>query len=977
LTQEALAEAAGVNTRTIKRLESGAQSPRHSTLQLIAKALTCSWEEFYRSTLDLAGAPVPGDPPAFLDNREAESPAPVQRFVAREKELDTLRHALGDTLTGQPQIVFVTGEAGTGKTALMHEFARRAWDLPGEPVIVSGHCNSHTGFGDPYLPFREVLGLLTGDVEARWIAGTVTTRQARRLWNLLPIAIGAIARSSPDLINTFVAGDSLVTFALAYARQSPIEIAALQQIVARKAQLPPDVSLQQNDLFEQLTRVLQAIADERPLIVMIDDLQWTDPGSASLLFHLSQRLSGHRILLVGAFRPSEIAQERDGNRHILDSLVNEIRTRFGRYEIDLDNVEPYRFIDALLETEPNRLDATFRDTLLRQTAGHPFFTIELLRAMQEQGALTKDEKGHWIEAAALDWRTLPRRVEAAIEERVARLDETSRDILRLAAVEGETFTAQVLASLIGADEEEVIRLLSTDLDRRHHLVTARETRRANQRRISRYQFAHILIQKYLYGTSDHIERSHTHERLATALESLYGERAVDVAPELARHFQEAGCTEKSIEYLQLAGQRAAALSAHTEAAAHFRRGLDLLATSSLHAHRPELELGLLSGLMPSLTATEGYGSSGLASAASRAQSLCEVVGETPSLIPTLTFLTIVHGERGYAKSAFDTAQQMIDRASGALEEAIAYGMRSWTYFLLGEFEETLTGHERLYAEYDPDRHAFLRHTLGFDLKAIALGYDAAAACFLGYPGKGNRMALEAIELSRELDHPATLSFAIATASVGNVYVEDWGAVENDIRELEETARDIGASFWQSWSLWFRGALMVRDGACSDGLALMRNARQVLSTVGTEAYRTLTESVCVEFLVEAGLLDDAAQVLEDVFSFIERSSEGLCEADCHRVLAELRIAQRAPSTEIESCFEHAVRVARRRRAKLQELKATASWARWLEQQGRRDQGREMLSGIYAWFTEGFETRPLREARELLDHLGPADTPDSST
>jgi predicted ATPase len=313
------------------------------------------------------------------------------------EELETLDRAIQEVAAGRPQVVFVTGEAGTGKTALLREFARRAWDAVSGPVVVFGHCNAHTGVGDPYLPFREVLGQIAGDVESRWSAGALTTEQARCLWNLLPVTAEAITRSSPDLIDTLIAGSSLVGTALAYARSAPIEVAALQEIVSRKAQLPPDASLQQADLFEQLARVLQVIARQRPLVIVVDDLQWADSGSASLLFHVSRRLPGHCVMIVGAFRPSEIAQGRGGERHPMEPVINEVRALYGQYEVDLECAEGRGFVEALLATEPNRLSPAFLDALLRQTQGHALFTIELLRGLQERGALVRDDQGFWVD----------------------------------------------------------------------------------------------------------------------------------------------------------------------------------------------------------------------------------------------------------------------------------------------------------------------------------------------------------------------------------------------------------------------------------------------------------------------------------------------------------------------------------------------------------------------------------------------------
>ncbi|MFQ5858813.1 MAG: BTAD domain-containing putative transcriptional regulator, partial [Anaerolineae bacterium] len=383
-------------------------------------------------------APPPLRPSSPL---HPSSPAP---FVAREHEVAQLDAHLEKALAGQGHAVFVTGGAGRGKTALIQEFARRAQEAHPDLIVASGNCNAHTGVGDPYLPFREMLGLLTGDVEARWAAGAITRGHARRLWNTLPFAAQALVQDGPDLIDTFVPGAALMARAAAYAPEGGAWLDRLRELVERKPASPGRATREQSDLFEQYTKVLGALARERPLLLVLDDLQWADTGSISLLFHLGRRLSGTclraphrqgRILIVGAYRPEEVAADRAGKRHPLEPVVNEFRRDFGDITVELGQAGGREFVEAFLDSEPNRLGAGFRETLYRQTGGHPLFTVELLRDMQERGDLVQDQAGYWIEGPALDWEILPARVEAAIAERIGRLPEELQAVLTVASVE--------------------------------------------------------------------------------------------------------------------------------------------------------------------------------------------------------------------------------------------------------------------------------------------------------------------------------------------------------------------------------------------------------------------------------------------------------------------------------------------------------------------------------------------------------------
>jgi DNA-binding SARP family transcriptional activator len=252
--------------------------------------------------LDLAA-----QPPPFLDRPRKEAERPL--FVARERELAQLDHFLNLALAGQGRVVFVTGEAGSGKTALVQEFTRRAQDTYTELLVASGNCNAYTGIGDPYLPFREILAWLTGDVEAQWRAGAITQEHARRQWHTLPVAAQALVETGPDLLDTFVPRAALRERAMA-CKQWPGRMDWLSHLDALSEHVAPGLSVpspQQSHLFEQYKRVLQALAQRRALILILDDLQWADLGSISLLFHLGRRLAGNRILTVGAYRPEEVA----------------------------------------------------------------------------------------------------------------------------------------------------------------------------------------------------------------------------------------------------------------------------------------------------------------------------------------------------------------------------------------------------------------------------------------------------------------------------------------------------------------------------------------------------------------------------------------------------------------------------------------------------------------------------------------------
>ena len=303
-----------------------------------------------------------------------------------------LERWLEEALRGQGRVGFVVGEPGSGKTTLLREFARRAMEAYPDLIVAGGNCNAYAGLGDPYLPFVELLRLLTGDVEARRAAGTLSREHARRLREIAPAALEAVLESGPTLIDALLPGAALLERARALP-DGAAWAARVQQVLDHRVGAPS-----QAYLFDQLTRVLQALARDQPLLLMLDDLQWADAASISLLFHLGRRLAGQRILILGAYRPEEVAVGREGQPHPLQSVLLELGTLWEENEVDLAQAEGRAFVEALVDSEPNRLGAAFRESLYRQTGGHALFTVELWRGLKQRGDLLRDDEG------AAGWR---------------------------------------------------------------------------------------------------------------------------------------------------------------------------------------------------------------------------------------------------------------------------------------------------------------------------------------------------------------------------------------------------------------------------------------------------------------------------------------------------------------------------------------------------------------------------------------------
>ena len=674
LSQETLADKLGVHRNSISDWERNAYLPRTRQMVLdLSEALGLESKES-NQLLYAAEYPLESEQPVNNDALLTESPfdlAPVIEpaavekgvFVAREDELNLLNRFLAEVLKDrQGRVVFVNGEAGSGKTALVQEFCWRALENDKDLVVAGGSCNAYIGIGDPYLPFREILALLTYDMEARWAAEPSVRNHALRLRSLIPNTVQALLQNGPDLIETFLSGPALIKRASTFSSDVPRWLAQLKSIVARKAADQSPINPQQQNLFAQYTRVLRAISRHKPLLLVLDDLQWADNGSIGLLFHLGKRLEDCPILIIGIYRPADVALGREGERHPLEPVVNEFQLVFGDNRIDLKQTLGQQFVEAILATELNRLGAEFKSALYERTQGHALFTIEMLRSMQRRGDLIKDESGRWIEGPALDWNTLPARIDGVIRERIDRLPKHLRETLKVASVEGEDFTAEVVAQVQKVDAWTMAQQLSSILDRQHQLVRSQISRRLGTQRLSQYRFQHILFQHYLYSSLDEVEQAFLHEMVGKSLEQLHAGQTEAIAVQLARHFQKAQLNAKAIDYLSQAGKRALSLSANEEAVAHFSEALILIKTLPDTNKSAEQELDLQIGLGPAQIAIRGYAAVEVEQTYLRARQLCREVGNTHQIFQVLAGLWVCYFVRGELPKAREHGIQLLDLA---------------------------------------------------------------------------------------------------------------------------------------------------------------------------------------------------------------------------------------------------------------------------------------------------------------------------
>lgn len=685
--------------------------------------------------LDRPGSERP--PPAMAVRKDERRMSPRAsegweqrpRLVARNQEMARLEGHLRKALDGHGRVVLVSGEAGSGKTALVEAYCREAMDVHPGLLVSLARCSAQRGIGDAYQPVREMLQVLTTPPDsesdrtgrsheappeqhgegADWAGGVLSGEHAHRLQAALPTTLAALADTAPDLVRLIGHPSSL----LARAEETAARAPWLDRLRALASGVTDPLSAlaRPNALHAQITEMVCAVSRQYPLLLVLDDLHWADAPSLDLLFHLGRHVSACRILLVATFRPedyprdcglsrprnaenrlsaSETPTGRSGTNSPLDALSSEFQRLWGDIRIDLDRVEGGEFVSAYLDAEPNRLRSPFRRALVQHTGGNPLFTVELVRAMQEHGDLVRDAQGRWIESPHLDWQRLPPRVEGSIAQRVGRLTPWEQQLLTVASVIGVGFHAQTLAHVLGLPVAAVISCLSGSLSRERivealgveRIPITRHSRSAAQSRpsdeagdltpmaepiaLSRYRFRHELFQTYLYGRLDAVVRSYLHGAVGDALEEMYGADGVLIAGQLAQHFEAADRPSLAADYLLEAGRQAACLGAHRQAISCYEHALALLSDLPRTVDRSQREFALQMAVDSSLVYASGWGAPERLRSSVRAYELAQQDGpSTAARLQSLRAVANLSAVRGEFGQAIVAATDLLALAERA------------------------------------------------------------------------------------------------------------------------------------------------------------------------------------------------------------------------------------------------------------------------------------------------------------------------
>jgi predicted ATPase len=486
-----------------------------------------------------------------------------------------------------------------------------------------------------------------------------------------------------------------------------------------------------------------------------------------------------------------------------------------------------------------------------------------------------------------------------------------------------------------------------------------------------YRFLHALYHQVVYKRVPVGRRVPLHRRIGAREEAGYREQAGEHAAELATHFEQGREYRRALRYLRQAAENALQRYAYREAIGYLSRGLAALPRLADSRERAQLELTLQIALGQALNATQGPAAPAVGQAYTRAQELCEQVGEVPQHFAVLRGLRRFYSGRGELQAAEVLAEQFLSLAQQAQDSALlmeAHVMLGVCSFYLGEVAPARAHVERGLALYEPQHHgAHVLHS-GQDLRVIGLVHVAMALWILGYPDQALGRMSTALDLAQALSHPWTLVLALGYAAGLHLLCGDWQAAQDIAGTTIRLATEQGFALWVGQGLMLQGWVLTEQGEGAEGLAQMRQGLAIVQAAGQQQGQAFWLALLAERCGKAGQADEGLHVLSEALAIAHTQGLRLWEAELHRLQGELLLAHSgAQQAEVEACFRQALDISRRQGAKAFELRATLSLSRLRQCQGRRDEIRELLAGIYGWFTEGFDTADLQEAKVLLKAL----------
>ena len=855
--------------------------------------------------------------------RPTELPA---GFVGREEALSRMQAWFDDTSSGECRVVFVTGEAGIGKTTLLEAFMRRV--VRDQHVrICSGQCVAQHGMSEAYLPVLD--------------------------------AIRQLCRDDPHVV------DVLRLHAPMWLMQLPSLVTPSdREIFGRDT-----IGVTRERMLREMGDALNALTASTALVLVLEDLHWSDFSTLDLISYVAHRRRAAHLMLVGTYRPAELV----ASGHPLKMVKQELIAKQLCEELPLEYLTEAAVAQHLAvrfagHEFPRELVALIHE----RTGGNPLFMVNTINHLIAEG-LMQPHDGGWRLTAPIDRVKVgvPDSIRQLIETQFDRLDVHDQRILEAASVAGTDFPVAAVSAALDDDRGDV-EFRCEELSRRHQFIKGSGTHlMPNGQPMGRFMFVHALYRHVLYERMSASRRMHAHERIARRGEELYGERTKEIAAELAMHFEQAADYWRAAQYLHQAAVNALQRSAYREAIALSRRGLDRLAGLPDTDERARLELQLQLTLGVPLIATEGYAAPDVGGVYLRARQLCERLGPIPELSQVLWGLWtfhIVKGELSTAHGFASEALQLAERVSSPDAAVRGHWAMEITCTHQGHFGLALEHFDKALSlsNADPTRHHVIVDALhpGVAVRCFA-GWSR---WFIGQPDRALVPIQEAVALARQLSEPHGLAHALAFAAVLHQLRRERPLAQRYADEAIALAGEHGLVIYQAMARIVRGWASIGRGDDEAAAKEMRLGKSAWLSTGAQLMRPHFLALLAEASAATPRHDPGLGLLDEALALTESTGERCYQAELYRLKGERLLASARERGSVEAaaaCLEQSLAIARRQGALSLELRAAMSLARLARARTGSLHALELLLSVYERFEEGFDTPDLREAQDLLD------------
>jgi predicted ATPase/DNA-binding winged helix-turn-helix (wHTH) protein len=869
-------------------------------------------------------------------------------LVGRDAELQHLSRCFEKIERGNRHTLFITGPPGIGKTAIVDAFLaevghnQRLW-------IAQGQCIEHYGAGESYLPVLDALYRLCR----------------------LP------------------GGESLLSGLRRYAPMWLAQLPSLLTPTERKDLRRELHGSSRERMLREMAEAIEVLTADAPLILVLEDLHWSDHATLDLLSFLARRRESARLLMLCVYRPEELAR----HSHPLKNLKHDLQTHRHCEELTITPLSP-EMISSYLDARFPRhtFPLVLAAQLHRRTDGNPLFLVNMVDHLVARGAIASEEQLWRVQGALEDIQTeTPASIQQIVETQIDRLEPEERRILEVASVAGMDFSSAAVAAGMDADIAEV-ETYCEELARRGQFLRTYDTEEWPDATVAaRYEFMHSLYQQVWYERVSAGRRARLHQRIGERYENAYGNRVREIAAELAIHFEHGRDFPRAIRYRYFAAENAARRFGYQEAITHLTKGLDLLSTQPATAERDQQEIILQCALGAACLAIHGFAAPEVGKAYARARSLCQQREATSILAPalhSLWFYYFVRAELATAKALAEQFGQLAQREQSPALQLEADRELGQTLYFLGALPQAREHLERNITRYDANKHDTHIFLYGQDPGVVSLAQNARTLCLLGYLDQAVQQAEAAITLAKKIEHPYSLALAQYHAAMVHHARRDVQRTRATVEASVALSPEHGLPYWLSLMQVLKGWTFAHQGDYETGIHMMQQGL----LASQEAGATLNHPYSLVLLAEAygtiGKIEQGLRLLGEAQQSVEWKVGYCYQAEMFRLQGELTLQQEAQDwktqfssaqasvnsqassqvmLEAEGYFLKALEVARGQQARLFELRAVVSLSRLWNRQGKKREAYNRLATVYAWFTEGLDSIDLQEAQALLNEL----------